>query len=95
MDEGKPDNQFTLFATAGILILGTLMLPLTATMSPSPARLGIISGVIFLQVILAGANFMHLRHERRSLWAVILPTFILGGVLLFALMPDTILEWAK
>ena len=55
---------------------------------PKRAALALIFTVAAIKALLVALNFMHLRYERRWLYALALVPLLIVAVLLFALFPD-------
>ena len=55
---------------------------------PMRAALALIFTVAAIKALLVALNFMHLRYERRWLYALALVPLLIVAVLLFALFPD-------
>ncbi|NBR05606.1 MAG: hypothetical protein EBT92_07535 [Planctomycetes bacterium] len=86
----KSENQTLLFITAAILAFNALILPIIGGYLENKARVLAILGIICLQVILAGINFMHIKRDVKNVWFIILPTALLCCFLIIGLLPDTI-----
>lgn len=91
MDKNETkDSQPMVFITAAILAANALLLPLIAAYIQNSIRNYVVIGVICLQVLLAGFNFMHLKRDGKNIWFIILPTALLCCFLIIALLPDTV-----
>lgn len=86
----QSENQTLLFITAAVLAFNALLLPIIGTYLQNNTRLFAILGIICFQVVLAGANFMHLKRDVKNVWFIILPTFLICCFLIGGLLPDTI-----
>jgi caa(3)-type oxidase subunit IV len=55
----------------------------------------IILGVAVVKAALVGYIFMHLIVDWRKLYFMIVPVFILAGMMAFVLLPDMVLAWMR
>jgi cytochrome c oxidase subunit 4 len=53
----------------------------------------IILGVAIVKAALVAIYFMHLNHDWGKVGFMIVPAFILGAMMMFVLLPDTVLGW--
>jgi cytochrome c oxidase subunit 4 len=57
------------------------------------AGLWLILGVAVCKAALVGAFFMHLRYDWFKLYFLIVPTLILGVMMMLVFMPDMVMAW--
>jgi len=53
----------------------------------------LILSVAIIKATLVGLYFMHLKWDWRLLYFLIVPAFILGTMMMFVLLPDTVFSW--
>jgi cytochrome c oxidase subunit IV len=74
-----------------LLALTVLMLVIDNAGLPRSVFLVLLMWAMTVKAILIGANYMHLRFERRSLAAMVVIGLLVNGTILFVLMaPDAI-----
>ena len=82
--ENRPNY---LLVWLGLVVL--VIVSVGASMAlPKRAALALIFTVAAIKALLVALNFMHLRYERRWLYALALVPLLIVAVLLFALFPD-------
>jgi caa(3)-type oxidase subunit IV len=67
----------------------------TAGNIASEAGFTIILAVAICKALLVGAVFMHLRWEWGKLYYMIIPSFVLGTMMMMVLLPDTVIGWHR
>jgi cytochrome c oxidase subunit 4 len=82
--ENRPNY---LLVWLGLVILVIVSIVASMTL-PKRAALFVIFTVAVIKALLVALNFMHLRYERRWLYALAIIPLIIVAVLLFALFPD-------
>lgn len=82
--ENRPNY---LLVWLGLVVLVIVSIVASMTL-PKRAALFVIFTVAALKALLVALNFMHLRYERRWLYALALVPILIVAVLFFALFPD-------
>lgn len=85
------ESRASLIATAAILMVGALLFPLVGPSMQGANKVWFVAGLSAVLVCITSFQFMHLRHDGKKLWLVLVPTVILSLVILAALLPDTVL----
>ncbi|MFN6052017.1 MAG: hypothetical protein ACK47R_14400 [Planctomycetia bacterium] len=91
MTTENTESRTSLVATAAILMVGALLFPLVGPSMQGANKAWFVAGLSLVLVFITSFQFMHLRQDGKKLWLVLVPTIILGMVILAALLPDTVL----
>ena len=91
MTTENTESKTSLVATAAILMVGALLFPLVGPSMQGANKAWFVAGLSLVLVFITSFQFMHLRQDGKKLWLVLVPTIILGMVILAALFPDTVL----
>jgi hypothetical protein len=91
MTTENTESKTSLVATAAILMVGALLFPLVGPSMQGANKAWFVAGLSLVLVFITSFQFMHLRQDGKKLWLVLVPTIILGMVILAALLPDTVL----
>lgn len=86
--ENRPNY---LLVWLGLVILVIVSIGASMTL-PKRAALFVIFTVAVIKALLVAMNFMHLRYERRWLYALAIVPLLIVVILLFALFPDFVLH---
>lgn len=84
------ESRASQIATAAILMVGALLFPLLGPSMQGANKVWFVAGLSAVLVCITSFQFMHLRHDGKKLWLVLVPTVILSLVILAALLPDTV-----
>lgn len=91
MSQEITESKTPLVITALILMAGAIAFPLIGPSLTGQTKILFVAGLSFALVLATSLQFMHLKEDAKKLWLILVPTILLGLVILVALLPDTIL----
>jgi caa(3)-type oxidase subunit IV len=94
-EHGHGPNVRAYFMVFGALAVCTLLSFVVNAIFPPPhmTGAGIIMIVAVIKATLVGMIFMHLKWDWSKLYFLIVPSFILGEMMMIVLLPDILLAW--
>lgn len=83
-----PSVKGYLLVFVGLGILTGLTVLLSYAGLPHHTAIALAALIALTKCSLIAAFFMHLKFERKGIWAIVLTALVLVGVLIFSIIPD-------